>query len=163
MKNIKEGEEKWNPWKIEAIASWKSVNLLHGAMELASKGPISLSPKQKCGSWLPSYSPWCARVGILVFGSKLFELDPKKLIKYALLMLQVAKPRSCVGFGRSCVDPPCPLTAENFWLRDYTDPFWKNGHRDFVHRWIELKFGYVVLNPLIFNLTVQFCKILSEL
>src|ERR1044072_1254947 len=54
---------------------------------------------------------------------------------------------------------PPQLRLEEF----FPDLCHQNGHCGFVHRWVELKFGYIVPNSLIYNLDGWICKIISEL
>src|ERR1044072_1396476 len=136
-------------------------------MGLASKGPSLPLPQAWIGSWLPFSLPSARVLPFLSFGVELddkeFKLDQKNVF-YAVSVCSGASgagqalarrqpsdfwrlqalSRRWPGAGPCLLAPPGAGKALG---RRWADLFWENGHCDFIHRWIELKFGYVVLNP----------------
>src|ERR1044072_8873910 len=118
-------------------------------MELASKGPISFSPKLEW--FLAALFLFLGVLGLgnFVFGLKEMKLDPlfiRKTRFYAVCVFWRLRRWESAGqaLGLCCLAPPGAGKALG---RRWADLFWENGHCDFIHRWIELKFGYVGLNP----------------
>src|ERR1044072_2794191 len=101
-------------------------------MELASKDPISLSPKQKWLLGCLSTLPWCARAWKLEEWVEGLKLDLQKVRKNAFLScrtrpLAAARGlvRSCEGLmTQKCTIRPCPSQLRGVWaqLRGHSAP-----------------------------------------
>src|ERR1044072_8888515 len=115
-------------------------------MGLASKGPSLPLPQAWSSSWLPLLVLLCARVRVFGVGveveKKELKFDQGCIRKTRfMLCLRVLAPQALARRWPGA----SPLTsgASRRWLgagQALGSLFWENGHCDFIHRWIELKF-----------------------
>ena len=73
------------------------------------------------------------------------------MCKKRVFKVAVRDPAHMRGLWPQVRQHTAPSQLKNASGRNCTYPFWQNDHCDFIHRWIELNFGYGVPNSLIFN------------
>src|ERR1044072_2864234 len=134
----------YNPWVARNPKTKRELLTHDNGFHDSSKGMGKNMEEKPLGSsnFLPKSPPKL----LLKLPSRMNEKDPKNGVKNVFLCCR-SRTHAAAWVMAAAAWTHCPFTAETAFGRDCTDPFWKNGHRDFVHRWIELNFGYVVLNP----------------
>src|ERR1044072_8321883 len=115
-----------------------------------------LLPQARMVLGCPLSLPWCARswkFRVWVEGNEVGSEKLRKNAFYAVFCVSGAYMR-WPGAGQALERSEyvllgfmAPVGASQALARRWTDPFSENDHCDFIHRWIELKFGYVILNP----------------